>query len=467
MKDKLKYSSCLIIPAVIALLLLYGGGKRLFINDNVDNLANAIALEWYHYALQAEQETEGYRGPIAARTYAYAGLAAYEAALPALTEDYLSTAHHFPDLKLPQAAHEDEYYLPALLNGCYSKIFASFFPTAPKYMQDARRKIETKWNLVCNSKTDPLTYERSKAFGEQIAAAVFEWSVTDSVGHVAYLDPYDAGYVPPGGVGNWKPCPAFPQPALLPYWGNVRPFIVEKRDFPIKPLPTYSADPSSVYYSQALEVYTLNSPLSKENLWIAEFWSDDQPGLTFSPSGRWISIVSQVIEKEQPEIGKTLETYLKTGLALNDAIIACWLYKYHFNLERPETYITRVFDPEWRPVHHTPPFPAYPSGHATIGAAAAEVLTQLFGERYSLTDKSHEGRTEFKGTPRAYHSFYEMAFENAFSRIPLGVHFRMDCEEGMRLGFQVGKEISSLSLQRIQHFSSDKVKNNQQRQIVN
>jgi hypothetical protein len=43
-----------------------------------------IALEWNKFMLAAEVYTEGYRGPIAARTYGYVGLAAYEAALPGL-----------------------------------------------------------------------------------------------------------------------------------------------------------------------------------------------------------------------------------------------------------------------------------------------------------------------------------------------------------------------------------------------
>jgi membrane-associated phospholipid phosphatase len=195
-----------------------------------------------------------------------------------------------------------------------------------------------------------------------------------------------------------------------------------------------------------LEIYTLNKPLSNENLWIAEFWSDDQPGFTFSPGGRWISITKQVVDMEQPPLEKTLETYLKVSFALNDAMVAVWRSKYHYNLLRPETYINQVFDPEWRTVHHTPPFPAYPSGHAMIGAAAAEVLTGLYGDHFQFVDRSHAGRSEFKGRPRSYGSFYDMAFESAFSRIPLGVHYRMDCEEGIRLGLLVGRKVGSLRL---------------------
>jgi hypothetical protein len=61
-----------------------------------------------------------------------------------------------------------------------------------------------------------------------------------------------------------------------------------------------------------------------------------------------------------------------------------------------------------------------------------------------MTDRCHEGRIEFLSTPRSFGSFDEMADENAYSRIPLGVHFRMDAEAGVDLGHKVGKKVNSL-----------------------
>jgi hypothetical protein len=37
-----------------------------------------------------------------------------------------------------------------------------------------------------------------------------------------------------------------------------------------------------------------------------------------------------------------------------------------------------------------------------------------------------------------------MANENAYSRIPLGVHWRMDCEEGVRFGIEIGRRVNDL-----------------------
>ncbi len=76
---------------------------------------------------------------------------------------------------------------------------------------------------------------------------------------------------------------------------------------------------------------------------------------------------------------------------------------------------------------------------------AAEVLIDIYGAAYAMTDRCHEGRTEFISTPRDFDSFYEMAQENACSRIPLGVHYRMDCEEVLRMGFAIGRRVNQMA----------------------
>lgn len=406
----------------------------------------SLMLEWHGHALNSERYTEGFRPPVAARLYAYSGLAAWEAAVPVLNGNWTSLAARYKGLQLPTPSPDTVYHLPSVLNGCYSTIFQKFFVAAPRNIEQERGELEAKWASRILSDVDSSTYLASSDFGRRVALAVHEWSATDTIGHMGNLHNYDRNYTPPVGDSLWQPCEDFPMPALLPHWGDSRTFVVNKTEFLAAPIPGFSFDPQSVYYVQALEVYTMNTPLSPENQWVAEFWSDDFPGLTFSSAGRWISISNQVIQAENTSPEKALETYLRVGLSLSDAAVACWDSKYHYNLLRPETYIRQAIKPDWRPIVHTPSFPAYPSGHAMFSAAAAEVLTQLYGPHFKLTDTSHKGRKEFKGKPRHYHSFYEMAFENAASRIALGVHYRMDCDEGTRLGLAIGKEIAKVPL---------------------
>jgi hypothetical protein len=431
---------------LIAWLGFFKGGNH----SGKQSPAVTLILEWHRHALDAERYSEGYRPPVAARVYAYIGLAAWEAAQPVMGSGLQSLASRYPALKLPKPAPDIHYHLPTVLNACYSNILKKMFIAAPRNIEKERKELERKWAVAALKEVDSTVFAASAEFGEKVAMAVYDWSATDAIGHQANLHLYDKNYVLPTGAPFWQPCEDFPMPAMLPHWGESRTFIVKTEDHLAAPLPPFSMEPASPYYVQALEVYTMNSPLSPDNQWIAEFWSDDFPGLTYSSTGRWISICNQVVEQENPSVEKVLETYLRVGLALSDAAVACWHSKYHYNLLRPETYIRQTIQSDWRPIVHTPSFPAYPSGHAMFSAAAAEVLTQLYGKRYELTDRSHEGRTEFKGTPRHFHSFYEMAFENASSRIALGVHYRMDCEEGTRLGLNIGKEVAAMPIAKLE-----------------
>ncbi len=79
-------------------------------------------------------------------------------------------------------------------------------------------------------------------------------------------------------------------------------------------------------------------------------------------------------------------THLSIGMF--DAFISCWDEKYRSNFIRPESAINKTVDPEWRPYIQTPPFPSYTSGHATVSAASAEVMTAHFGDQLSFTDTS-------------------------------------------------------------------------------
>lgn len=411
---------------------------------SVAEAGTAIALDWNQFILHAETHTEGFRPPVAARTYGYAGLAAYEAALPGLPGCYQSLGAFFPGLELPLPDSNLGFNPAIALNACYSAILGKFFASSPQTINKERMVLESKWEEALSGKADAAVVLYSKEYGRDVAHAVFSWSATDSLGHLSNLHNYDRAYSPPLGAGKWTPSPEFPMPAMLPHWGKVRPFVIRPADYIARPLPAYSAEPHSAYYAQALEILSLSSPLSNENRRIAEFWDDDHPGLAFTAAGHWLAITNQVIEKEKPAPEKTLETYLKVGFALADASVACWFSKYRYNLERPETFIRKNLAENWRPHAPAPSFPSYPSGHSTMGAAAAEVLARLYGEQYELTDESHKDRQEFRMQPRHFSSFREMALENSLSRILLGVHFRMDCEEGLRLGALIGKEVGKV-----------------------
>lgn len=195
------------------------------------------------------------------------------------------------------------------------------------------------------------------------------------------------------------------------------------------------------------------TPVVPNRQWIAEFWSDDIPQQTFEPSARWISIANQVVKDQKSNLETAVFLHAKLGMALCDAGIAIWNTKYVYNVERPVSYIRRLIDAKWTTGLNnkisgfsgiSPSFPSYPSDHAGFGAAATGVFKSIYGSQMHMVDKSHEFRIEFNGTPRKFESFDEMATENALSRMYLGVHFRMDIDEGMRLGNIAAEKINDL-----------------------
>jgi hypothetical protein len=324
----------------------------------------------------------------------------------------------------------------------------SFFPHVES---SYKTLIEKQYTKLATSTINATDLARSKQFGAAMATAIFNYSKTDVSGSEGYLKNQPTDYVPPVGPGKWVPTSPDFSRALLPYWGKTRTFVASEADkLALKPL-SYGSSLTSPMFAQGLEVYTTTTSLTYENQWIAEFWSDDIYKLSFEPAGRWLAIALQVVRKEKAPLDKAIYTYAKLGIGLSDVGVACWNSKYIYNIERPISYIQKAIDTKWvsklnNPLSNskgiTPPFPAYPSGHSCFGGVAAEILTNIYGSTYTMTDRCHEGRLEFIGTPRSFNNFYEMATENAYSRIPLGVHYRMDCEEGLRMGYSIGRKVN-------------------------
>lgn len=105
--------------------------------------------------------------------------------------------------------------------------------------------------------------------------------------------------------------------------------------------------------------------------------------------------------------------YAISGVGLYDAFAACWDAKYTYWGTRPDQYDT-TFQPV---LMGTPPFPGYPSGHATISGMMAGLYSYFF--------------------PADSAYFQSKAKDAAESRFQGGIHFRTDNEVGLELGGKV------------------------------
>ena len=231
---------------------------------------------------------------------------------------------------------------------------------------------------------------------------------------------------------------ANPVKAHEPFWGTLRTFVLDSAaSCSAGAPPPYSEDTTSAFWREAREVYTVGRNLTPEQRTIGLFWADN-PGQTGSAPAHWTSVMSGLVDELSLDAERTVEMFALTALGQADAFISCWQAKYQHNLLRPISYIQRHIDSTWRPLIITPPFPEYPSGHSVQSAAAAEILTHLFGDSVSFTDST---QTPLGHAPRRYASFRAAANEVAISRLYAGIHFRAAIFDGLKQGQCVARRV--------------------------
>ena len=401
---------------------------------------------WYVHVLELVRHTATYSPPLASRNFAYLGVTAWEA-IASGDDSLKSFAGQLNGLtQLPKreagAAYDETVVLNAALEETVRNFFSNTGPTGQRAFAAVSKRLDEE--SAAGKPADVI--ERSKAFGKAVAAHVLEWSKDDGGAVIDNMGfPYE--YKLTKGPANWVPTSALRQQQLplLPNWGNNRTFAMpDGAACPLPAPPAYGEDKDSAFFKEADEVYQTANKLTDEQKLIARFWSDD-PMLTPTPPGHWMSIVLQIMERDQLSVDKGAEALARTGIAVADSFIGCWNTKFQYDLLRPVTYIKRVIDKKWEPMLITPPFPEYPSGHSAESGAAAEVLTTMFGDNFAFDDATHE-REGFK--PRHFASFRAAAEEAGISRLYGGIHYRTAIEQGLVQGSCVAKHVDGLEMRK-------------------
>lgn len=407
--------------------------------STADQFDAEVPTAWFGLALELVRQTPGFSPPVASRAFAYAGVALYESLIPGMP-DNLTLAGQLRGLPdLPHTGRSRAFHWPTVANAAMASVLRDLFPTAPAGLRVRVDDLEAWFAGRFGADAPPGIFRRSVDRGQEVAAGVFDWSRDDG-GHEGFIRNSSSSYVPPSGPGLWVPTPPAFLPALQPYWGSNRTFAAPSGANPSVGAHTpYSEESGSPFAAEAMEVYEVAGRLSDEQRAIALFWADD-PGTTSTPPGHSISILTQVLRAEHSSLAFAAEAYAKMGIAVADAFICCWHAKYAVNLLRPITYVRAHIDPGWTPLVTTPPFPEHPSGHSVQSAAAAHVLTDLFGAR-SFTDRTHDARGF---APRSFGSFVEAADEAAISRLYGGIHFRPAIELGLDQGTSIGEVVAAL-----------------------
>jgi hypothetical protein len=409
-----------------------------------------VATAWADLTLRLTKTTPANSPTYASRCLGYAGLTMYESVVPG-SPDHLSLDGQLNGLTgLPKPEPGQPYRYVLALNAGQAAILRNLY----NQTSDANKaRIDSLERLVYDQfapAPDDPTARRSVAFGRAVAQRIFLWSKTDG-GHRGYLRNFDKGLKHPVRLGCWKPplyAQSFSHYPLHPHWGQNRTFLRADAQLAAPAMIPYDTLPTSPYYRQFLRVYEKTKTLTQAEKEAAIWWSDD-PDETFTPPGHSYHLATIAVRKTQPPLIRCAETYARVGMAVADAFIDCWKWKYQFFSERPNTFVPEHIDPLWESFWPEPPFPAFPSGHAIQGAAAATVLTDLYGPHFAFTDSAHVGRkpdrlrnVEFK--PRHFTSFWEVAEETAASRFYGGIHCPQDNEAGLAKGREIGQNINAL-----------------------
>lgn len=397
---------------------------------------------WYRMILELVRHTPTQTPPVASRAFAYTALIAYEAT--ATGSDRLQSLSGQIAFLPPPPAREDgaSYDEDVILNAAMARAVDVYFSNTGPTGQRAKAALTKQLDALTAEGVDAETLARSAAYGQALAEAVIAASQDDG-GAVVENMGFPMTYTLGGEPQDWVPTNLIQlqQAPLLPNWGQNRPFTLPDAEAcPLPPPPAYSEDPASEFYKQAMEVYETGKTLTDDQKKIARFWSDD-PMLSPTPPGHWVSIIFQIAARDQLPIEEQVNALVRLGMAVSDGFIVNWRDKYKYDLLRPITYIRRVIDPKWEPLLNTPPFPEYPSGHSTQSGAVAQVLSQVFGSPFAFTDATHEADGL---PPRDFPDFWTAANEAGISRLYGGIHFRAAIDLGLDQGACVGDFVNAL-----------------------
>ena len=379
---------------------------------------------------------------IASRNYAYASIVAYEC-VAAGNQAYASLSgriKHMPAMPKPVDPSIVDYPLAALL--AFIKV-----GNEVTFPEGSMMKYYDRLLHDADSLNVPLTVVgASTEFADSISSAILRWSKGDHYAATRGASRYSVK----DSSGRWIPTPPMYASGLEPHWREIRPFVLDSASQfkPGRP-PVFNIKQNSIYHNSLMEVKNTVDHLTNEQRHIADFWDDNPFKMNvtghvmfatkkFSPPGHWMNIVGIAAKNANADFAKTVASYAHTAIALFDGFISCWDEKYRSNYVRPETIINANVSADWRPYIQTPPFPSYTSGHSTISAAAAEVMTAFYGDKLSFTDTS---LLEFGIANREIKSFRDAAQEASISRLYGGIHYRFDLDSGNAVGKRLGESI--------------------------
>ena len=443
-------------------------------------VVTTMVRAWYGVA-----RVERLSPPVTSRLFAYQATALFAGLTAADTARGLDgRLNEFPALPAPEGDVDGTLTAVAAMRVVSEHLLAEALPTTRAALARLADSLATARVASLGRRGGERWRARSEAHGAAIGRAIVAWARADG-----FAATRGRGYVPPVGPGRWvndapatvyatqktsgasetvqlddpantlRPGSTSDRALVLsrakatgrrtlpavnmagasePYWGTLRPFALTRWDAcPVPPPPPYANAPGSPLRVAAESVVVTQRHLTEAQRATALYWADNA-GESGTPAGHWAAIASAASAAHGLSAAAAAGVVLAASVAVADAFIAAWGYKYRAMTLRPRTYIRRLIDPRWEPAIPTPPFPEHPAGHATQSAAAAAVLTARLGDGPFVDSTS----VTLGHPPRAYPTFTATADEAAVSRLYGGIHFPTGNEAGRALGGCVGRAVA-------------------------
>ena len=167
---------------------------------------------------------------------------------------------------------------------------------------------------------------------------------------------------------------------------------------------------SSEWQKDMDELKAIQNKQTREQARIANYWADGAG--SYTPPGHWHRAGANAAHEARFSEVRMARTLALLGTAEMDAGIGCWDAKYFYYTPRPQQFGLKTSV-------GLPNFPSYTSGHSTFSAAGATVLSYIF--------------------PEQAEKFNAQAMEASVSRIYGLIHYRVDCEMGLKHGKVIGE----------------------------
>ena len=321
---------------------------------------------------------------------------------------------------------------------------------------------------------DPRARAAGVRLGQRAAAAILALRANDGSQHAEPL--LGAGYLTSDAPGAWRPDPISQLPvALGAHWGEVAPFVLARSDaFRVPPPPALDSPAYTAAFNEVTALggdgSTTPTLRSDDQTHAAIYWAYDGTPSLCAPPRLYNQIAVQIAKQRGSNTMQTTRLLALVNTALADAGLAIWESKYHYAFWRPVTGVREsdagtgpsglgdgnddtLGDPTFTPLgapasnlvadNFTPPFPAYPSGHAGFGGALFQTLRPFYRTdaiAFTFVSDELDGVTlDNQGNPRpllprSFGSLSQAEEENGQSRIYLGIHWNFDKTAGIAQG---------------------------------